>query len=338
MSYPPYTPDEIKALGLDYRAQNLTINPGWTKEGLALVLHLGYSVAEVHNLRPSSRDWTPAQLLQYATTLTPYVLDPRLISCEEIYTSGYMKAEGFEPNANLSAEREKSLLKLKASKAKVEKSSEKPCNPESKKRQARDTSESSGTSYFTERKSRQPRGQNLKAKEAEGGNISYVNSNYDLLKHSNDQARVKFILDNRSKILGSSVTGTVIVNDSEIPHIDSATQKKSDSRCSRLYNPQGTQNNTMDYSKLLEDAAVKPDEYKVWCEQCLDQHPVHKQYGMLIIFVTDDRELAKGTKFYMGGPQDKTFGEICKKGALHKIRPYTLISWTCGTEVPMLTT
>ena len=121
----------------------------------------------MHNLRPSSKDWTPAQLVHYTTVLTPYVLDPRLMSCEEMYPSGYMEAEGFEPNAKLSAERVKSLLKLKASKTKVEKSSEKPCNPESKKRQARDTSESSGTSYSTERKSRQPRGQNMKPKEAE---------------------------------------------------------------------------------------------------------------------------------------------------------------------------
>ena len=119
----------------------------------------------------------------------------------------------------------------------MEKSSEKPCNPESKKIQARDTSDSSGTSYSTERKSRQPRGQNLKPKEAEGGDLFYANSNYDLLNHSNDQVRVKYILDNRSKSLGGSVTGTVIVNDSEIPHIHSATQKKSDSRCSHLYNP-----------------------------------------------------------------------------------------------------
>ena len=97
----------------------MTIPPGWTKEGLALVLRLGYSVAGVHNLRPSSRAWTPAQLVQHTTTLTPYVLDPRLMSCEEMYASGYMEAEGFEPNAKLSAEREKSLLKQNASKAKV---------------------------------------------------------------------------------------------------------------------------------------------------------------------------------------------------------------------------
>ena len=172
---------------------------------------------------------------------------------------------------------------------------------ESKKRSARDTSESSGASNSTERKSRQSKSQNPKPKEAEGGQLSYDNSKYELLKHTNDQVRVGSILDNRSKSLGSSVTGTVIVNDSELPYIHSATQKKSDSRCSRLYNPKGSQDSTMVYSKMLEDAAVRPSEYSVWCEQCTNHHPVHNQDDMLIIFVSEDRELAKGTKSHMGG-------------------------------------
>ena len=63
--------------------------------------------------------------------------------------------------------------------------------------------------------------------------------------------------------------------------------KKSDSKCTRLYNPQGSQTTIMVYSKLLEDGAVRPNEYKVWCEQCYSHHPVHNQDGMLIIFVTE---------------------------------------------------
>ena len=107
----------------------------------------------------------------------------------------------------------------------------------------------------------------------------------------------------------------MIVNDSELPYIHSAIQKKSDSRCSRLYNPKGSQDSTMVYSKTLEDAAVRPSEFSVWCEQCTNHHPVHNQDDMLIIFVTEDRELAKGTKSHLGGQRDKTFRDhLAKRG------------------------
>ena len=69
----------------------------------------------------------------------------------------------------------------------------------------------------------------------------------------------------------------------------------------------------MVYSKILEDAAVRPEEYKVWCEQCSDQHPVHNHYDMLIIFMTEDRELAKGTKSQMGRPRDTKFRNHLQK-------------------------
>ena len=127
------------------------------------------------------------------------------------------------------------------------------------------------------------------------------------------------------------------MNDSNIPHIHSATQKSGKSRCNRLYNLQGKQNNTMVYSKLLEDAAVRPNEYKVWCEQCSDHHPVHNQPDMLIIFVTKDRELAKGTKSHMGGPRDKTFLDHLQKMAFLQIRPFTSSSWTSEMGVLLLT-
>ena len=117
-----------------------------------------------------------------------------------------------------------------------------------------------------------------------------------------------------------------MVNDSNIPTIHSATQKSSKSRCHRLYNPQGTQNNTMVYSKLLEDAAVRPREYKVWCEQCADTHPVHNQPDMLIIFVTEDRELAKGTKSNMGGPEKKPSVTPYNKMAFLQPKTFTLSS------------
>ena len=115
---------------------------------------------------------------------------------EELYALGSIEAEGFKPSAKLYAEREKSLLKLKAAKAKLDSPSEKPGRVESKKRQARDTSESSGASYSTEGRNRQPSGQNLKPNEAEGGNLSYVLPNHSLLDHSNYHDHVKDILDN----------------------------------------------------------------------------------------------------------------------------------------------
>jgi hypothetical protein len=56
----------------------------------------------------------------------------------------------------------------------------------------------------------------------------------------------------------------------------------------------------MVYSKLLEDVAVRLNEYKVWCEQCNSHHPVHNQDDMQIILVTEDLELVKGTKSHTG--------------------------------------
>ena len=142
---------------------------------MAQVLRFGYSVAGVHNLRPSSRAWTPAQLVEHTLTLTPYVLDPRLMGREELYAQGSGDAIGFEPSAKLYAEREKSL---KAAKTNLDSPPEKPCRVENRKRQTRDTSESSGASYSTEGRNRQPSGQNLKPNEAEGGNLSYVLPNH----------------------------------------------------------------------------------------------------------------------------------------------------------------
>ena len=135
MSYPPYTPAQIVALGLDYRTQNSTDPSGWKKRDLAIVLRLGYSKAGVHILRPSSRDWTPAQLVHHTATLTAYVLDPTFRSYEKMFAKGFKEAEGFEPSADLLAEREKSIIKQNASASIVEKLSEKPCKLESKRDQ-----------------------------------------------------------------------------------------------------------------------------------------------------------------------------------------------------------
>ena len=153
-------------------------------------------------------------------TLTPYVLDPTLRSFEEMFAKGFIEAEGVEPSADLLAEREKYVNKQNASTTQVEKPSEKPCKSESKKRPARDSSESSVASNSTKRKCRQ-------SQSLTGGRLSYDNSRFGLLKHTNDRVHVGVILDNRIKSLGNSVTGICIVNDSEPPYIRSANLQKN---------------------------------------------------------------------------------------------------------------
>ena len=191
---------------------------------------------------------------------------------------------------------------------KKEMPSGKSSRAESGKRRERESSESSGAGNSS--------GQNPKPPVAEGGNLSYVLPNQPLLEHSNNGDQIRAILDNRHKSQGGSVTGTVIVNDANIPRIYSATQRSSSSRCTRLYNPQGTQNTTMVRCKLFEDAAIRPNEYKAWCEQCADQHPVHNQPDMLIICVTEDSELLKGTRTHTALPGAKTFSELLQKNGI----------------------
>ena len=110
--------------------------------------------------------------------------------------------------------------------------------------------------------------------------------------------------------------GTCIVNDSEPSCIYTTTIKNSEAKCTRLYNPQGSPKTTMVYSKLLEDGAVRPNGYKVWCEQCNDHHPVHNQDDMKIIFATEDPELAKGSKSHSGEPRDASFKDRLLKAGI----------------------
>ena len=92
--------------------------------------------------------------------------------------------------------------------------------------------------------------------------------------------------------------------------------KKSESKCTRLYNPKGSHKTTMVYSKLLEDGAVRPNEYKVWCEQCNSHHPVHNQGDNQIIFVTEDPDLEKGTKSHSRDQRDTSFRDRLIKGGI----------------------
>ena len=97
--------------------------------------------------------------------------------------------------------------------------SQKPCKMESKKRPARDSSESSAASTSNKRKSRQ-------SPSLTGGKLSYENSRHELLSHTNNRGRVRDILENRHKSTGNSVTGACIANDSEPPYLYTTTMKK----------------------------------------------------------------------------------------------------------------
>ena len=229
-----------------------TMPDGWDEEGMKMVQGMGYSMAGVHNLRPKSNDWTPAELVEHTAELTPYVLDPMLMGLEEMYKDGTIEAHGFVPTVQMYEARVKNLN------TKKEMPSGKSSRAESGKRRERESSESSGAGSS--------RGQNPKPPVAEGGTFSYVLPIQPLLEHSNNSETCRAILDNRLKTLGGSVTGTIVVNDADPPRIYSATQRNSSSRCTRLYNPQGNQKSTMVRSKLLEDAAVRPNEYKAWCD------------------------------------------------------------------------
>ena len=81
----------------------------------------------------------------------------------------------------------------------------------------------------------------------------------------------------------------------------------SSTRSKYLYNLKGSQENTMVYGKIFEDAACRPREHSIWCDQCLGHHPVHTQEPCLIIAVTEDQELAHGCKSHLGGLHDTSF-------------------------------
>ena len=270
---------------------------------------MGYSLAGINNLRPSNGSYNLSALIHHKEQLTPYVLDPKLEMYEELYAAGLAEAQGFKPNDNLKAKREIAVNKLKAQAIKVDKVLQKSNRVESKKRATRDLSVSSTASTSTEKESRQSSSQT-------GGKLSYENTKHALLDHTNDRKHVREILDNRQKNSGNSGTGTCIVNDSEPLRMYTTTIKKSEAKYTRPYNPQGSAKITMVYSKTLEDGAVRPNEFKVWCEQCYDHHPVHNQDDMKIIYVTKDPEVAKGSKFHSGEPRDASFKDRLLKAGI----------------------
>ena len=82
----------------------------------------------------------------------------------------------------------------------------------------------------------------------------------------------------------SAQWGRVGENDSEPLTIFTTLAQRGNSevKCTRLYNPQGAPATTMVYSKLLEDSAVKPNEYSTYCEQCHEFHLAHNMESQKI--------------------------------------------------------
>ena len=167
-------------------------------------------------------------------------------------------------------------------------------------------SEKSSTCGSNERKSRSDKSHKPSPPEVEGAKLSYNNSAYELLEHSNRSTLVTTILDSRKSTMGGVCMGTCVVN-TDPPALHSVTSSNSGSRSKYLCNPKGSPENTMVYSKIFEDAACRPKEYSIWCNQCLGHHPVHTQEPCLILVVTEDQELAHGCKSHLGGLRDSSF-------------------------------
>ena len=64
------------------------------------------------------------------------------------------------------------------------------------------------------------------------------------------------------------------------------------------------------YSKLLEDSAVHPYEFRTYCEQCHNQHVAHNMVSLKIVFITENGELFKGATSLMGALQNPTFKQM----------------------------
>ena len=111
---------------------------------------------------------------------------------------------------------------------------------------------------------------------------------------------------------------TCIVNDSDplYMHTTMARHGNSELKCSRLYNPKGSLNKIMVYSKLFKDGAVRPNEFKTYCEQCHEYHLVHTQESQKILYVTENWELANGSKSLSGELQDSSFKDLLLKAGI----------------------
>ena len=192
------------------------------------------------------------------------------------------------------------------------KASQQSSKVESKKRAQRDASASSTASTSNDRRGGQSSSQ-------KGGRLSYENKHHALLSHKKEGKLIRAILENRYHSSGRSVTGTCIINGSEplSMHPTVAKHGNSEVKCSRLYNPKGSLAKTMVYSKLFKDGAVRPNQFNSYCEQCHEYHLVHTQESQRIFFVTENHELANGSRSHSGdlyGPPPKSWNHSKSDG------------------------
>ena len=248
-------------------------------------------------------------LLDNRDTHAPNILDPRLKSFQACYVWGYTSDTlGYVPSDALIAERAKNVTKQ----------SSKPATNSVQKPAGRGSEKSEGSkrsvSTSSEKSSKYDPNERENKSEIK---LSYGNSAYALLENSNKSTLKTTILANRKATMAGLCSGTVVENE-DPPILHSVTSSNSCSRIKNSVNPKGNRDKTMVYGKIFEDAACRPTEQSVWCGQCLAHHPVHTQEPCIIIFMTEDQELANGTKSHRGGLCDPSFRDrVEEEGITH---------------------
>ena len=243
--------------------------------------------------------------------VTPHKLDPSLKAYQDMFALGNGEATGFYAGKDLVTKRQIALFERSNMVKEGHSASHQSGRDRGQKRALQDSSASSTASNPNDRGGGQSSSQT-------GGRLSYENDHQELLSHDNDIKKIRSILSYRFTSSGRSVTGTVIKNDSHpLTILTTLAQRgNSEAKCNRLYNLKGSPHDTMIYSKLLEDSAVYPFEFKTYCEQCHDHHTVHKMVPLKIIFVTENGELFIGATSLMGALKNPSFKNLLLKESI----------------------
>ena len=298
--YQPYTSHQITTSGARYRADASKDPLGWSKEDMIMAQCHGYSKTALRNLRPNSGSWTLRMLLDNKVSHAPDILDPHLKEFKAAYAAGFIDEPiGFLPDHLLIAKRATNVTNQGT----------KPVNNSADKSRVRDretTGSSKRSASMSSEKSSNPNERERKPEPK----YSYCHSNTDLIDNSNKRSDKIDMIKARKACMASKWSGTVVQN--ETPSVlYSATHNHS---CSRIKaysaNPKGDLSRTMVYCNYLEDAALRPIEQSVYCNQCNAIHPVHTQEPIVIFVVTEDQELANGTKSHLGSWDDKSFRNV----------------------------
>ena len=218
-------------------------------------------------MRLSSQEWSGVRCSVVTSSktrvdwVTPHMLDPSLQSFQDMYALGNGEAVGFYAGRDLVTKRQTALFERGNMVKEGHSASHQSGRDRGQKRALRDSSASLTASNPNARGGGQSSSQT-------GGRLSYENDHQELLSHENDIKKIRSILNNRFTSLGQSVTGIVIRNDSDpLTILTTLAQRgNSEAKCNRLYNLKGSPHDTMIYSKMLEDSAVYPFEYKTYCQ------------------------------------------------------------------------